>query len=55
MADGGPWEIMAAPCKRCEGLTTSIPCPACDGPACADCGRCPQCDGPVPGKEEDDG
>lgn len=36
-----PW------CRRCERATSSVPCPLCDGPACAGCGRCPPCDGPV--------
>jgi hypothetical protein len=49
MADGRAW------CKGCRHFTLSIPCPGCDGPACAGCGRCPDCDGPVPDEEADDG
>ena len=46
--DGTPRAIVLAWCKRCEQGTASVPCPRCDGPACAGCGRCPPCDGPVP-------
>ncbi len=53
--DGPPKVATWAPCKRCGRGTISIPCPRCDGPACAGCGRCPPCDGPVPGEEAEDG
>ena len=39
--------IVRAFCRRCRSGTLSIPCPRCDGPACAKCGRCPPCDGPA--------
>ena len=39
-------------CPRCRHATLSTPCPGCDGPSCARCGRCPDCDGPVPDEEE---
>jgi hypothetical protein len=51
--DDAPEVIVRAWCKRCRHATTSVPCPCCDGPACAGCGRCPPCDGPAPDKEED--
>ena len=40
-----PARFPGAMCKRCRRITPSIPCPRCDGPACAGCGRCPPCDG----------
>jgi hypothetical protein len=43
--------VVYAWCKRCRRGTRSVPCPRCDGPACAGCGRCPPCDGPVPDKD----
>lgn len=43
----GPEVIVRAWCKRCLHATSSIPCPCCDGPACANCGRCPDCDGEI--------
>ena len=39
--------VVIAFCRRCLRGTLSVPCPSCDGPACADCGRCPPCDGPI--------
>ena len=53
--DAAPEVIVRAWCKRCEHGTASIPCPRCDGPACAGCGRCPPCDGDLPAEEDDDG
>ena len=50
--DDAPEVIVRAWCKGCEHGTLSVPCPGCDGPACAGCGRCPPCDGPVPDEEE---
>jgi len=56
MADGDrPEAVILAWCKRCKHGTASVPCPRCDGPACAGCGRCPPCDGPVPDEENGDG
>jgi hypothetical protein len=43
--------VVVAWCKGCERGTASVPCPRCDGLACAGCGRCPPCDGPVPDEE----
>ena len=57
MADrlgAAPEVLVVAWCKRCERGTASVPCPACDGPACAGCGRCPPCDGDLPAEEEND-
>jgi hypothetical protein len=47
-----PEVIVRAWCKRCRHATMSVPCPECDGPACAGCGRCPPCDGDLPDEEE---
>ena len=46
--DDTPKAAAWAFCKRCVRGTLSIPCPCCDGPACAGCGRCPPCDGDLP-------
>ena len=54
MADDGekqPEADIRAWCKRCRRGTRSIPCPSCDGPACAACGRCPDCDGDLPDED----
>jgi hypothetical protein len=50
--DSRPVADVIAWCKGCRRGTASVPCPRCDGPACAGCGRCPPCDGPVPDEEE---
>lgn len=47
-----PKAAVYAFCRRCESGTASVPCPACDGPACAGCGRCPPCDGDLPDEGE---
>jgi hypothetical protein len=46
--EGGLRRLGTGWCKRCVRTTLSVPCPCCDGPACAGCGRCPPCDGDLP-------
>jgi hypothetical protein len=49
-----PGRITLPFCRGCLGATTSVPCPRCDGPACARCGRCPPCDGELTGDGSDE-